>query len=408
VRKRHVSSGFPTVVKRKNGKKVVIWRWYGVGSDGKSHERWKTLGLASRFKSDAAARQEAERLGLGRPLEDGPRIFKELVDHWLEAECPDTDEDPNERRAFSTRDNYRGYLRKWITPRWGDQALEQVKAVAVESWLASLKKENNTALANGSKKKIRDLMHLLYEHAIRYEWTDRNPITSVRQSGLRQSTPIRLNVDQLSQLIFGQLKQRERLMVLLDFGTGLRRGELSGVRWEDICFKDKVLTPKRSIVKQRIGKVKTEASKKSIPLDDVLIEELLAWRRETPYAGDSDYIFASTKMKGKQPYWMSRIMQYHIKPVAAKAGIGIKGWHTLRHSYTTLLRQNNNNPKVVQGLLRHASFSITMNVYDDAMSEEKRNAHRGVIQQLNRSVTRSAPKPAIPQIVDKVGVPDGI
>jgi hypothetical protein len=83
-----------------------------------------------------------------------------------------------------------------------------------------------------------------------------------------------------------------------------------------------------------------------------------------------------------------------------------KVWHTLRHSYTTLLRQNNNNPKVVQGLLRHASYSITMNVYDEAMSEEKRNAHRGVIQQLNRSVTRSAPKPAIPQVVEKVGVPN--
>jgi integrase len=163
-------------------------------------------------------------------------------------------------------------------------------------------------------------MHLLYEHAIRYEWTDRNPITSVRQSGVRQATPIRLSVDQLSQLIYGELKQRERLMVLLDFGTGLRRGELSGVRWEDICFEDKVLTPKRSIVKQRIGKVKTEASKKSIPLDDVLIEELLAWRQETPYAQDSDYVFASTKMRGKQPYWMSRIMQHHINQSRRKPG----------------------------------------------------------------------------------------
>jgi hypothetical protein len=52
-------------------------------------------------------------------------------------------------------------------------------------------------------------------------------------------------------------------------------------------------------------------------------------------AEDSDYVFASTKMRGKQPYWMSRIMQHHIKPVAAKTGIEI----------------NNNNPKVVQGLL---------------------------------------------------------
>jgi len=140
----------------------------------------------------------------------------------------------------------------------------------------------------------------------------------------------------------------------------------------------------------------------------VLIEELSACRRETPYAQDNDYVVASTKMRGNQPYWMSRIMQHHIKPVAAKSGIEIKGWHTLPHSYTTLLRQNNNNPKVVQGLLRHASYSITMNVYDEAMSEEKRNAHRGVTQQLSRSVTRSLAKPTTSQVVDKVGVPDGI
>src|SRR5260370_19600014 len=174
-----------------------------------------------------------------------------------------------------------------------------------------------------------------------------------------------LSVDQLSQLIYGVMKQRERVMMLLDFGTGLRRGELSGVRWEDISFEDKILTPKRSIVKQRIGKVKTEASKKSIPLDAVLVEELLAWRRETPYAQDSDYVFASSKMRGKQPYWMSRIMQHHIKPAAALAGIGIQGWHTLRHSYTTLLRQNNNNPNSVQSHLRHASYAVTINAVDE-------------------------------------------
>jgi hypothetical protein len=68
------------------------------------------------------------RLGLGRPIEDGARTLKELVDHWLDTECPGMDDDPNERRAFSTRDNYRGYLRKWVESRWGDQALDEVKA----------------------------------------------------------------------------------------------------------------------------------------------------------------------------------------------------------------------------------------------------------------------------------------
>ena len=56
--------------------------------------------------------------------------------------------------------------------------------------------------------------------------------------------PSVLALTSLSQLIFGELKQRERVMVLLDFGTGLRRGELSGVRWEDICFDDKDFDPK--------------------------------------------------------------------------------------------------------------------------------------------------------------------
>jgi len=59
--------------------------------------------------------------------------------------------------------------------------------------------------------------------------------------------------------------------------------------------------------------------------------------------------FASPKMKGRQPCWMSRIMQHHIKPVAEDLGIPLKGWHSLRHSYT-LLRENGNNPKVVQDL----------------------------------------------------------
>ena len=75
----------------------------------------------------------------------------------------------------------------------------------------------------------------------------------------------------------------------------------------------------------------------------------------------------------------------------------------VRFGCTRPCRARKQQPKIVQGLLRHASYSITMNVYDEVMSEEKRNAHRGLIQQLNRS----APKAAIPQIVD-IGVPDGI
>lgn len=65
----------------------------------------------------------------------------------------------------------------------------------------------------------------------------------------------------------------------------------------------------------------------------------------------------------------------------------IKGWHTLRHSYTTRLRQNDNDPKVVQGLLRWASPKM-MNVYDEAVAPEKRTAHEELLQNLSRRTAK--------------------
>ena len=231
-------------------------------------------------------------------------------------------------------------------------------------------------------------MHVLFEHAIRNEWTDRNPITSVRQGAKRQSIPALLTVEQLSKLLFQSLELRERVMVFLDFGTGMRRGELSGVKWEDIDFNNQQVNVRRSIVKQHVGPTKTEASQKPIPLDDYLVDDLKRWRKETPYWRESDYVFASAKKKGKQPYWLSRIMQHHIKPTAKKLGIEIKGWHTLRHTYSTLLKANGSDTKVVQELLRHASYQITMNTYTQALTDDKRSAHRDVIRLV---VPRQAP-----------------
>ncbi len=91
---------------------------------------------------------------------------------------------------------------------------------------------------------------------------------------------------------------------------------------------------------------------------------------------------------------MSKIMQIYIKPVAESLGMPLKGWRTLRHSYTTLLRQNRNDPKVVQDLLRHASYSITANVYDSAVSDEKREAHSGVMRLITRTQNRTASEDA--------------
>ena len=185
-------------------------------------------------------------------------------------------------------------------------------------------------------------MSAIFRHGMRYEFLPRveeaNPMKYVRQSGKRQGIPVVLEVEQFQQL-FAALEQRERTMVLLDCGSGLRRGELIGLQWADIDFAKKQMNVFRSVVEMVEGNVKTEASRKAVPLDDFMIEELLAWYNITPYKKPEDWVFASDSpragaKRGKQPYWPSTIMRHFIQPAATKLGIR---QHELAHLPSYLL-----------------------------------------------------------------------
>jgi integrase len=379
-------------VRRDGGREVWVFRWREYSANGKARPRKLVIGTTQEYRSETAAWQRVAQLGLsinlGHYVEPCPRTFAELVSHFESKELPEEDDPEGEGRAFSTKYNSRCYLRKWILPKWGEYELDEIKAVAVEDWLRSLRIRPTKAhpggkkASKGTRKKIRDIMHLIYEHAARYEWIARNPITSVRQSGRREKEPEILDVDELVKLL-ASLEMRDRTAVFLDFGTGARLGELQGAKWEDFDFVKGELRMKRSIVRQRVGKVKTEASERPIPLSPSLIEDLQSWRRETPYAKDSDYVFASPAKKGKQPYWMSRIMQHVIKPAARRVGITKNiGWHTLRRTYASLLQDHNEDPKVVQELLRHASIKVTMDIYTQALTPKKRRAQSNVVEMV--------------------------
>ena len=141
------------------------------------------------------------------------------------------------KKAYSTKKRNETVLTKWIVPRWGDYRPADIKSVAVEEWLDGLvhdhrEKNKGKPLANGTKVKIRNLMSAIFRHGMRYEFLPRveeaNPMKYVRQSGKRQGIPAVLEVGQFQQL-FAALEQRERTMVLLDCGSGLRRGELIGL-----------------------------------------------------------------------------------------------------------------------------------------------------------------------------------
>jgi Phage integrase family len=114
-----------------------------------------------------------------------------------------------------------------------------------------------------------------------------------------------------------------------------------------------------------------------------LATALLEWRGQTPYSQPGDWVFASPKMNGKQPYRPETLLKCYVLPIAKRLSITKKiGWHTFRRTLATLLTGSDENAKTTQELMRHANAGITMNLYAQALTPAKRAAHLKVVEMI--------------------------
>ena len=329
------------------------------------------------FKTEAAARKGIA--GLVREINFGEIRFRtttmtvaELVEHYRQRELIQD----NTWKSYSTKRGYESYLKNWIAPHWGTYKLHEIKTIEVETWLRGL------SLAKSSSAKIRNIFSVLFNHACRYDLFDRNPITLVRHSAKRRRIPEVLTVEEAQRLL-SVLAVKERTMVLMALGTGLRRSELFALKWKDVDFATEHISVTRSIVNQVVGTCKTEASQKPVPLHSALAQALHVWRRQTSYRKREDWVFASPHSQGRRPLWAQAIMRYHIGPAGRKTELQKRlGWHTFRHTYSTMLKSVGADIKVMQELLRHASVRCTLDTYTQAIMPAKRAAQAAVVSMI--------------------------
>ena len=378
-----MQDGSVTVERRKRGPDVWCFRWREAGADGRRIHRRIVLGTAEELKNIASARKMVTGLRTEININDVRTrresiTLADLSRHFQQRELADR----NPRIAYSTKKAYAGYLEKWIEPRWGEYSLLEIRAVEVESWLKSLNR------APGTRCKIRNVMSLLFNHGRRHDLCDRNPIEWVRQSAKRRTAPDILTTNEVQGLL-ANLRFRERTLVLHAVTTGLRRSELFALKWKDVDFQGKQICVTRSIVQNVIGVCKTESSQKPVPAHDDLMKALREWRGQTPYQSSESWVFASPANQGRRPYLAQQIMQRHILPIARKLGIAKRiGWHTFRHTYSTLLRSTGAELKIMQELLRHSTIRVTLDTYTQAVTTEKRNAQEAVVALLFREKTQ--------------------
>jgi integrase len=231
---------------RKGGK---VWRlrFRITRADGNRVEHAIVIGTQKDLPTRAAAREFVKSLYLPinhpAPNNNGrPVTFSDIAGHYIQEELTEDQNQASVPKAHSTTTTYRRYLRKWVLPRWGDQAALMIQPLDLENWLKQLGKRSG--LQNQTRSKIRQVIGLVYKHAQRVGLLPRteqaNPIRFVRQSTASNFEPIILTPAQAFAII-NQLGLMLRTLVLVTAATALRISEILALQWKDIDVENQCI-----------------------------------------------------------------------------------------------------------------------------------------------------------------------
>jgi integrase len=219
---------------------------------------------------------------------------------------------------------------------------------------------------------LHTVLHGAFAEAVRWGLVPRNVVALVRPPRKAHVEVVALTVKQARALLAAAAGNRFEVLFVLALKTGMRRGELLALHWEDVDLDKGVLqirgTLRRTREGLKIGTPKTAASRRKLVLSSSSVAALRRHRarqqEERQAAGDlwQDFGLVFPNLLGR-PMEPRCLLSDVYRPLLERAGLPPVTFHTLRHTAATLLLAEGEHPKVVQELLGHAQVSITLDRY---------------------------------------------
>jgi integrase len=352
------------------------WSFRYRDKDGK--RKAERIGTKKQYptKTQAKAAAEPIRLRINSPEATPAITLDQVADRYVAERMPS---------RHSTSRGYLGKL-KIVRAKWGKHALP-LHPDEVEFWLKELKNTKGVLYTKKSRKHLKSILLILHDAAMffRYLPIEANPMTLVKVPTVitapKEKPRIVLSKDEF-RLLLERFVGMYRVMVLLAGCVGLRRSEIFALLWSDFDWLQNEVFIQRANVEGYEDECKSESSNAKLPLHPAIVEALLAWRQQSPFKAENDYVFASPTMMGKRPLNSNSVQRDYLRPESIKAGLTPLGWHALRHSYRTWLAEKGTGPEVQKELMRHATISMTMDGYGRGIPEANRAANTSVVSDL--------------------------
>jgi|GEM_PF-641865 len=242
---------------------------------------------------------------------------------------------------------------------------------------------NERKYAAETIKGYRRMLRTLFNEAVRYEWITKNPVCRTKIGGGNSNTSLR-SVPEKEVFSFKEVQDflavldrlpeesiNQRVCIKTMLFTGVRNGELHGLRWSDIDLEKRLIHVRRNRLYSRLTGVyekspKTKTSVRDIPIPTELLEELKIYREWFRIADDNfdnklDQYYLAVGID-RQPLYPQTIGNI-LKKIEQKNGLKLVSCHGLRHTYCSLLLSQNVPIQTVSKYMGHSDSTITLKVY---------------------------------------------
>jgi integrase len=269
--------------------------------------------------------------------------------------------------------DYESYTRVHLVPAFGELELKAITIELIEEFIAAKRQEGK---AVKSILNYLGLLHAMFAFAIRRGWCVRNPVALVEKPRGRRNLDIRfLEVQELEALLAATPTDdrgtTERVLYLTAAMTGLRRGELLALRWQDIDWAAGVVRVRRNYTRGEFGTPKSRRSSRAVPLAQRVRDELQLHHQRTNFQAPTDLVFCHPHLGVVlDPAKLRRRFQ----TAARQADLRPIRFHDLRHTFGTRMAAAGAPLRWIQEWLGHSDYRTT-SLYADYAPDLSQAVH---------------------------------
>jgi integrase len=377
--------------------------WYAVidvrDTEGKRKRKWYSLPKAKgKREAEAACRKLITEMENGTYVPDSKLTLSQFFDRWLKHIKPNV--------SPRTHERYTQIATKNIAPLLGAKILSKLQPIEIsEAYAKALESGRRDGKGGLSPRTVHHCHRVLFsalDQAERWKLIVRNPaaLLEKRDRPKIERKPVKTIDAPTTATVFDEARER-RLFIPLVLAAlcGLRRGEITALRWKSIDLDNGQLAVVASTEQLDTGDVDKRIREKeaksgnarAVALPSLAVEELRRWRvaqaEELLKLGirtdDSWHVVTNEDGSSPQPRSVTRAVSKFLK----KWGITL---HKLRHSHASHLLASNVHPKIVQERLGHSSISVTMDIYSHLLPNMQSEAAATVDGVMRAAINKRA------------------